>query len=97
LRNKVPGIVTKNASALFVNQEITYYWCSCGGKRDVRDDAPPDPHERTMNPSISFTADRSGKVRICCCRTTPTALTKARPARETTRAGRYRAARQSTG
>ena len=58
------------AAAMSAQQEITYHWCSCGGKSGSSDCSPVDPPEHPKGPRISFTADRSGNVQICQCSTT---------------------------
>ena len=63
-------IAMNYASTMPAQKEITYHWCSCGGKSGSGDCSTIAPAEDVNHPGISFTADSSGNVRICQCGTT---------------------------
>ncbi len=59
--------------------KITYHWCSCGGKAERAFQQMEDVGNMEAA-SVSFTADKSGTVQLCRCKTNQAALPHFGPA-----------------
>ncbi len=54
--------------AALVDQLTTFHWCSCGGSGDGNVFTRRRYRDRAQG-SVSFTADKSGRIKLCSCGT----------------------------